>query len=189
MPFWLVKFRMSPLMKPVPIDTVAPARLPPLSTSLTVSRVERHRRAAAGEGHRRRRPSRVGATCTVSSVLVAVLLVPLLVVPSVTVQPMVRLVSRAAAGRVAVGWVETVGDRIAARPDSPPPCRCRVERQDAGAGIVAAGDVRSALVKLSVSPLMNPRADRHRRAGQIAAAVDIAHRQACCRASRRCRRR
>ena len=34
----------------------------------------------------------VGATCTVSSVLVAVLLLPLLVEPSVTLQSMVRVV-------------------------------------------------------------------------------------------------
>ena len=32
-------------------------------------------------------------------------------------------------------------------------------------------------VKFSVSPVMKPGADRHRRAGEIAAAVDIAERQ------------
>ena len=44
MPFWLVKFSVSPARKPVPIVTVAPVELPPLSASLTVkAAVERHR--------------------------------------------------------------------------------------------------------------------------------------------------
>ena len=89
---WLVKFRMSPLRKPLPIDTVAPARLPPLSTSLTVK--------APSSVTAEPPPVKVavapavtlGATCTVSSVLVAAMLLPLLVEPSVTVQSIVRLV-------------------------------------------------------------------------------------------------
>ena len=76
MPFWLVKFSVSPDSKPEPIDTVAPVRLPPLSGSLTVNVPS----SVTGEPP----PSNVtvppavtvGATCTVSSVLVAVLLVP-----------------------------------------------------------------------------------------------------------------
>ena len=93
MPFWLVKFSVSPDRNPVLIVTVAPVRLPALSGSLTV----RVPSSVTGEPP----PSKVavppavtvGATCTVSSVLVDVLLVPLLVEPSVTVQLMVRAVS------------------------------------------------------------------------------------------------
>ena len=88
-----MKFSESPDSKPELILTVAPVRLPALSASVTVKVPS----SVTGEPP----PSKVavapavtvGATCTVSSVLVEVLLVPLLVEPSVTVQLMVRLVS------------------------------------------------------------------------------------------------
>ena len=93
MPAWLVKLSTSPDRKFELIDTVAPVSLPLLSTSLTD--------AVPSSVTAEPPPSKVavppavtaGAVWTTSSVLVAVLLVPLLVEPSVTVQLMVRLVS------------------------------------------------------------------------------------------------
>src|ERR1700733_12186314 len=94
MPFWLVKLKVSPLRKPAPIDTVAPARLPLLSTSLTIN--------APSSGTDAPPPVKVavdpdgvttGATCTVSSVLVAAVE---LATPSLTTKLMVLVVSLAA---------------------------------------------------------------------------------------------
>ncbi len=92
MPFWVVKFSVSPLMKPVPTSIVAPVRWPPLSGSLTV-RVGSSATAASPPVNVTVPPAvTVGATCKVSSELVPVLLA---VTPSLTDQSMVRLVSPA----------------------------------------------------------------------------------------------
>ena len=93
MPFWLVKFSVSPEMKPDVIDTVAPVSLPPLSTSVTVSVPS----SVTGEPP----PVKVAVppAVTTGGDVHGVeragrrSLVPLLVLPSLTVQLMVRVVS------------------------------------------------------------------------------------------------
>ena len=92
MPASAVKPKLSPATNPLPIDTVALARSPPLSTSLTVSAPSSV--AAAPPVKVAVAPAvTLGATCTVSTVPVAVALVPLLVLPSFTTTSMVRVVS------------------------------------------------------------------------------------------------
>ena len=108
MPFWVVKFSVSPVMKPVLIVTVAPVRLPPLSTSVSVGAALEHVTAVPPPlkvGLPRRRDGRRHMR-TSASVLV-VLLVPLLVLPSVTVQLMRPARGRLPpAGRIAVRRVK-----------------------------------------------------------------------------------
>ena len=85
----LVKFSVSPVRYPLPIDTVALARVPPLSTSLTV--IPASSTTADPPPSKVAVPPKVtvGATCTVSRVLVTVVE---LNVPSFTTQSMVRVV-------------------------------------------------------------------------------------------------
>src|ERR1700679_126148 len=93
MPSSLVKFNVSPAVKPVPTVTVAPAVVPPLSGA--VMPIVRQSTTADPPPLNVTVPPVVivGATCTTSSVLLPVLLIPLLVLPSLTTQSIVRLVS------------------------------------------------------------------------------------------------
>src|SRR6185437_3932939 len=92
MPFWAVKFSVSPARNPLLIVTVAPARLPPLSTSERVTALRRATGDPPAEYCGEPAIERDGAVWTVLSELVPVLLVLLLVLLSFTDQLIVRLV-------------------------------------------------------------------------------------------------
>ncbi len=91
MPFWSVKFSVSPAKKPVPIDTVALARFW-LSASLTV-RVEESATAEPCSVKLTVVPA-VTTGASLTAVMFTVLAAAVLLsVPSLAVQPIVRLVS------------------------------------------------------------------------------------------------
>ena len=93
MPLALVKFSASMLAWPPAMVIVAPVSTPPLSTSFTV-RVGSSATAPPPPVNVTVPPAvTVGATCTSVTVEVPVLLMPLLLLPSVTVQSIVRLMS------------------------------------------------------------------------------------------------
>ena len=85
------------------MNTVALVSSPPLSGSVRVSAPSAATAGPLSSNVAVAPAVTVGATCTVSSVLVAVLLAPLLLEPSVTVQLMVRAVSPPAVGSPLVG--------------------------------------------------------------------------------------
>ena len=92
MPFWAAKFSVSPARNPLVIDTTAPARLPPLSTSASVAALSRTTGDPPAEYCGEPEIERDGAACTVVSELVPVLLVLLALLLSFTDQLIVRLV-------------------------------------------------------------------------------------------------
>src|ERR1700726_4839033 len=110
----------------------------------------------------------VGATCTSVTVLVPVALVPLLLLPSVTVQSMVRLVWLPPPVGSPLAGGEAVGDR-AERRLVVGDARAAAQRQHAGQDVVAAGDAVLAGEVQRVAA--DEAADRDGGAGEGAAAV------------------
>ncbi len=70
MPIWLTKCSVSPATKPLPILIVAPVRLPPLSTSSTVSVLSSATAASPAAKATVAPAATVGAVCAMSRVLV-----------------------------------------------------------------------------------------------------------------------
>ena len=102
--FCAVKDNVSPV-RGLTIDTLAPVRLPPLSTLVTVSALSSTTAEPPLTSFTDAPAVTVGATCTVSSVLVTAVEFD---VPSLATQLMVRLVSLpplvGSAGPVVLNW-------------------------------------------------------------------------------------
>ena len=131
MPFCVVKFSVSPLIRPLLIVTVAPVRLVAPSPSLMVRPVSSATGVVLPPAKVTVPPAVTLGPASTVTVLVSVALVLWLVLPSLTTQSIVRVPSVVA---VVLNVIEFELDLVGAE------SRGAAQRQDAGAGIIAGGD-------------------------------------------------